>query len=135
MKKLITAIFSFAMMMTMTVLASCGAPSSADIEKIIDKYNENEELTPGDYDDLICYVNAALDEVEPLFEKMEKAKDNDDYDRAEEIRDQIDELNDKYEYYDKAMRIIRRADSDDLGAAKANAKKLIRRERRFEEKY
>lgn len=135
MKKLITAMFALAMVVSMTVLSSCGAPSSAEIEKIIEKYDDDEELTPSDYNDLASYVEAAIDEVEPLFERMEKAKDNDDYDKAEEIRDQINDLNDKYEYYNKALRILRRADSDDLGSAKSYVKKVLKKERRFEAIY
>lgn len=136
MKKLFTAIFSFAMVMTMTVLASCGgAPSSADIEKIIDKYNDDEQLTPGDYNDLISYVDAAIDEVEPIMKKKEQARENDDYDRVDKYDDELEALEDKYEYYSDALRIIRHADDDDLGSAKSAAKKLIKKERRFEAKY
>lgn len=136
MKKLLTGIFSIMMLLSLAVMSSCGgAPTSAEIEKIVDKYDDDMPLTADDYNDLISYIDAALDEVGSLYAKWEKAEELGQYRKIEEYEAQEDALKEKYEYYSKALRIIKRADDDDLGSAKANARKLLKKERRFEEKY
>lgn len=135
MKKLITALFTLTLIVSMSILASCGgAPSNEQVEKIIEKYDE-EKLSPSDYQTLITYVDTAIDKATELFKARKKAEKNDDYDTLDRLEDEFDELNDRYEYYSKALRIIRRASDDELGSASSNAKKLLKKERRFEEKY
>lgn len=127
---------SLVLMASFSILSSCGgAPSNDEIEKILEKYDDDDELTESDYNSLIKYVDCAIDEVTPLFKERKKAEKDDDFDALDRLDEKIDELQDKYEYYGKALRVIRRASEDELGGAYSNAKKLMRKERRFEEKY
>lgn len=127
---------SLVLMASFAILSSCGGvPGNDEIEKILEKYDDDDELTESDYNTLIKYVDCAIDEVTPLFKERKKAEKDDDYDVLDRLDEKIDELQDKYEYYGKALRVIRRASEDELGGAYSNAKKLMRKERRFEEKY
>lgn len=149
MKKFFKFFFPLAVIMAFVSLPACkggdgsdddgyggsSKVSSSAIEKIIEKYDDGDNLSASDYNKLITYVDNALDEVEPLMKKLKKAEKAYDDDKIDALRDKIMDLSDKYEYYEEALRIIRRADDNDLGSAKSNARKLIKKERKFEEKY
>lgn len=70
MKKLITTFLSLTILMSMAILSSCGsAPSDADVNSVLSKYESGSELTKDDYNTLIDYAEAAIDEMAPLAKK------------------------------------------------------------------
>lgn len=123
MKKLITTLFSLAIIMSMTILTSCSsAPSDADVSSVLTKYQSGSELTKADYDILLNYAEAAIDEMAPLAKKAENAES------MEEIADIIkkgEKIEKKYKYMDNVVDILDNADDADLGSkGEALVKKL-----------
>lgn len=125
MKKLITMLFSFAIIASMTVLSSCGgAPSNEEVHKIIDKYEENKKsLTEKDYDMLVDYTVAAVSESIPIQKEVAKAKKDCDDDQIEKKYKKIDELrHKKYKYIYQVQQVL--FDSKDYEMGKANCKRI-----------
>lgn len=129
MKKLFTTMFSLALIISLSVLASCGgAPSKASVDKVIEKYDASEELTESDYSVLIDYISAAMDDALPLAKEMKKAYENDDYDKIEKLQKKAEKIEEKYPDMEDALSIIQRADDDELGTKNVEkAKKLLRK--------
>lgn len=122
MKKLFTAMFSLAMIISLSVLTSCGgAPSNSDVKKVIEKYDDKGEISEKDYSALLDYLDAAMDEALPLVKDMKKAQENDDDDEIEAIEKKAEKLESKYEYFEDVLKIISNASDEDLG--KSNVKK------------
>ena len=103
MKKIFATLFAFAAIASMTMLTSCGgAPSNEEIKKIVDRYDEgggSNELNDKDYDMLISYLEAAVNEALPLAKEMKKADENDDYDKVKELNKKNEQLEEKYSEY------------------------------------
>lgn len=116
MKKLFTALFSMALIVSMTVLASCGgAPSGNDVKKVVEKYQNNDELTKADYEVLLDYVEAAMDEAIPLAKEITKAYEDGDDSKIEKLQAKSEKLESKYGYMEEAINIIENASDEDLG--------------------
>lgn len=126
MKKLFTAMFTLAMIISLSVLTSCGgAPSNNDVKKIIEKYDDKGELSEKEYGVLIDYFDAAMDEALPIAKEMMKAQKNGDYDKAEELNKKGEKIGEKYKYSQEAFDIISSASEKELGKSNAQkAKKL-----------
>lgn len=96
MKKLITMLFSLAVIASMTVFTSCGGsskvPTSAEISSILQK--SYSDLTEKDGDMLVNYFVAYVDEATPLAKELNKAIESQDKDKIAELRQKIDELQD-----------------------------------------
>lgn len=137
MKKFFKLFLPLAICFAVIGVTACGSSevTSAEVEKILEKYDDEGQLSAGEYNKLIDYLNSAIDEVTPVFEQMKKASAKDDYEKVERLNDKLSDLEDKYEYYSKALRIIRHADKEELGSAYSNAKSFLNKERRFEDKY
>lgn len=136
MKKIFTTMMSFALVMSMAVLASCGGvPTNEEVEKIIEKYDDGEDLTPSEYNDLTTYCNAGLDAMVPVVEEVMTAKEDGDRSRLKELKKETEEIADQYEYFMEALKIVCSADDDQLGTAKSDAKKLERRYEKLDKKF
>lgn len=110
MKKLFTTLFAFAIVVSMSVLASCGgAPSNERVEELMNK----PELSEDDYGELISYVEAAADEAIPVYQKLETAQ----CDAAAELEAKADALDEKYKYFGEVLFMLDHATSEELGAA------------------
>ena len=124
MKKLISSLFAFAVIFSMTVLASCGG--APNVSKIIEKHDNGEALTEADYSALIDYANAAMDEVIPILKEITEASEKGDFDAIKDIEEKGKELEAKYSDMDKVVDIIDSASSEDLGESNtAKAKKMF----------
>lgn len=126
--------FTMALVMSLTVLASCGgAPSNAEVGKIIDKYDETGELTEGEWGTLLDYIDAGLNDALPLAKEAQKAIADDDYDKLEKLEAKGEKLEEKYPHMDKVERIFNRVDEDEIGAA--NIKKAEKIKERMMELF
>ena len=121
--------FSLALILSLSVLASCGgAPSKESVDKVIEKYDDSEDLTEADYSVLIDYISAAMDDALPIAKEMKKAYENDDYDKLEKLQEKAQKIEEKYPDMEEALRIIQRADDDELGTKNVEkAKKLLKK--------
>ena len=73
MKKLITAVFTFVAIASMTVLSSCGgAPSNEEVGEIINKFESGDKLSEGDYGTLISYISAAVDDIASINKEIQE---------------------------------------------------------------
>lgn len=119
MKKIFATLFAFAAIASMTMLTSCGgAPSNEEIKKIVDRYDEgggSNELNDKDYDMLISYLEAAVNEALPLAKEMKKADENDDYDKVKELNKKNEQLEEKYSELPGVIRIFNDVDEHEMG--------------------
>ena len=127
MKKLFSTLFALAVIVSMTVLTSCsGGPSNESVGKIIEKYNSGDQLTEADYGTIIDYVDAAMDDVLPIYQEVQKAYENQDMDKIKSLQEKSMKLQEKYSKMDGAIAIMDSADDAELGEANVEkAKKLI----------
>ena len=124
MKKLISSLFAFAVIFSMTVLASCGG--APNVSKIIEKHDNGEALTEADYSALIDYANAAMDEVIPILKELTEATEKGDFDAVKDFDKKAEDLDAKYPDMSKVVTIIDSASSEDLGESNAaKAQKLM----------
>lgn len=127
MKKLFSTLFALAVIVSMTMLTSCsGGPSNESVGKIIEKYNNGDQLTEADYGTVIDYVDAAMDDVIPLYKEVQDAQENSDMDKLKSLQDKAMKLQEKYSKMDGAIAIMDSTDDAELGEANVEkAKKLI----------
>lgn len=127
MKKLVSTLFALAVIVSMTVLTSCSsAPSNESVGKIIEKYNSGEQMTEADYGTVIDYVDAAMDDVIPLYKEIQEAQESNDMDKIKSIQEKAMKLQDKYNKMEGAIEILDHADDAELGEANVDkATKLI----------
>lgn len=127
MKKLFSTLFALAVVVSMTMLTSCSSGSSNEsVGKIIEKYQNGDKLTEADYGTVIDYVDAAMDDVIPLYKEVQEAQENSDMDKLKSLRDKAMKLQEKYSKMDGAIAIMDSADDAELGEANVEkAKKLI----------
>lgn len=127
MKKLFSTLFALAVVVSMTMLTSCSSgPSNESVGKIIEKYQNGDKLTEADYGTVIDYVDAAMDDVIPLYKEVQEAQENSDMDKLKSLRDKAMKLQEKYSKMDGAIAIMDSADDAELGEANVEkAKKLI----------
>lgn len=127
MKKLFSTLFALAVVVSMTMLTSCsGGPSNESVGKIIEKYQNGDKLTEADYGTVIDYVDAAMDDVIPLYKEVQEAQENSDMDKLKSLQDKAMKLQEKYSKMDGAIAIMDSADDAELGEANVEkAKKLI----------
>lgn len=122
MKRFITAVFAFIAIASMTVLSSCGgSPSNEQIKEIVDRYDDgggSNELNDKDYDMLISYLEAAVNEALPLAKEIEKADENDDYDKVKELNKKSEQLEEKYCELPGVLRIFNDVDEHEMGDAR-----------------
>ena len=124
MKKLISSLFAFAVIFSMTVLASCGG--APNVSKIIEKHDNGEALTEADYSALIDYADAAMDEVIPILKELTEATEKGDFDAVKDFDKKAEDLDAKYPDMSKVVTIIDSASSEDLGESNAaKAQKLM----------
>ena len=124
MKKLISSLFAFAVIFSMTVLASCGG--APNVSKIIEKHDNGEALTESDYSALIDYADAAMDEVIPILKELTEATEKGDFDAVKDFDKKAEDLDAKYPDMSKVVTIIDSASSEDLGESNAaKAQKLM----------
>lgn len=122
MKKLLKTLFAFAIVVSMSVLASCGgAPSNEEVGKLLEKYNDEGELTQAEYGMLIDYIDAVSDDALPLAKKLNAAYKEDDMDKVSDLMDEAAELEGKYPYAEAVLAIIEHTSDEELG--EANCKK------------
>lgn len=117
MKKLFSTLFALAVIVSMTVLSSCGGVNNASVGKIIEKADNGEKLTEADYGTLIDYVDAAMDDMLPLYKEVQEAQESGNFDKLQDIQKKGEKLEAKYEHMEKALALIDRADDSDLGEA------------------
>lgn len=119
MKKLFSTLFAFAMIMSLTALASCSkkegegknVPTSSEVAKILDK----SDLTNAYYSVLLDYVEGAFDEMLPLMEEAQKAGESGDFDKAEEIAKKAEAIEKKYDMMNKVIPVVENASDEQLG--------------------
>lgn len=123
MKKLISTLFALAVIVSMTVLTSCGSKvDNATVGKIVEKYDNGDDLTEAEYGTLLDYVDAAMDDALPIIKDMQDAVADGDMVKLQKLTKKGEELDGKYEYMDKAGRILDKVDESELG--EANVKKI-----------
>ena len=122
MKKLISTLFALAVIVSMTVLTSCGGVDNAAVGKIVEKYDNGDDLTEAEYGTLIDYVDAAMDDALPIIKDMQDAVADGDMVKLQKLSKKGDELDGKYEYMNQAGTILGHADESMLGDA--NVKRL-----------
>lgn len=118
MKKLFSTLFAFAMIMSLTALASCSkkegegknVPTSSEVAKILDK----SDLTNADYSVLLDYVEGAFDEMLPWWKEL-KAGESGDFDKAEEIAKKAEAIEKKYDMMNKVIPVVENASDEQLG--------------------
>lgn len=132
MKKLFSTLFAFAVIVSMTVLTSCGgssAPSNEDVKTVIDKADKGTALTESDWTVIIDYVDAAMDDMIPMYKDINAAQESGDYSKIEKMQDKAQELTEKYKYLFEAIAVMENCD-DDTEIGKSNeekAEKLIKK--------
>lgn len=114
MKKLITSLFAFAAILSMTVLSSCGG-GAPDVKDIIKKYDAGEKLTEGDYSELIDYLEASFDELIPLAKEYEKINTLTEYEDRKALKEKIFLKQFEYANQDKVGLILDCALEEELG--------------------
>ena len=123
MKKLIWTLFAFAVIVSMTVLTSCGSKvDNATVGKIVEKYDNGDDLTEAEYGTLLDYVDAAMDDALPIIKDMQDAVADGDMVKLQKLTKKGEELDGKYEYMDKAGKILDKVDESEIG--EANVKKI-----------
>ncbi|MDE6756915.1 MAG: hypothetical protein K2J66_07195 [Muribaculaceae bacterium] len=123
MKKLISTLFALAVIVSMTVLTSCGSKvDNATVGKIVEKYDNGDDLTEAEYGTLLDYVDAAMDDALPIIKDMQDAVADGDMVKLQKLTKKGEELDGKYEYMDKAGKILDKVDESELG--EANVKKI-----------
>lgn len=129
MKKLFTAMFSLAMIISLSVLTSCGgAPSNSDVKKVIEKYDDKGELSEKDYAVLLDYIDAGMDEAVPVAKEIKKAYEDGDDDKMESLEKKANKIEEKYPHMKEALDIIERASDDELGDANyKKAEKILKK--------
>lgn len=126
MKKLISSLFALAVIVSMTVLTSCGGGvDNAKVGKIVEKSNNNEQLTEADYGTLLDYVDAAMDDALPIFKDVQAAIADGDMEKVASLKEKAEKLETKYPYMNEALSIIEYADDSELGAANQEKGKKI----------
>lgn len=132
MKKLLSTLFAFAVIASMTVIASCGgssAPSNENVKAAIGKYDKGDNLTESDWSAVIGYVDAAMDDMLPIYKEINEAQSSGDYSKLESIQGKAEKLNEKYKYLFEAIAIMENCD-DNVEIGKANeekAEKLLKK--------
>lgn len=129
MKKLISSLFALAVIVSMTVLTSCGdKAASVDVSKIVENYDNGAKMTEADYSALLDYVDAAMDEALPLAKEIQEAALSGNLDKAEDLQKKAEKIEAKYPDMEKALNIIENAEDSDMGAANVEkGKKLIKK--------
>lgn len=126
MKKLFATLFSLALIVSLTTLTSCGGPSNESVKKIIEKYDNDVDLTEADYSTLLDYVDAGMDDVIPVMKDAQDAAKDGDMKKLQKLQEKAEKLQEKYTYMDEVLEIIERADDDELGEANTKkAEKLL----------
>ena len=113
MKKLISSLFAFAVIFSMTVLASCGG--APDVSKVIEKHDNGEALTEADYSALIDYADAALDGANSILKEITEATEKGDFDALKDLEKKGEELEAKYPDMSKVADIIQNASGEEMG--------------------
>ena len=129
MKKLFSTFFAFAMIVSLTALASCSKkegegkniPTSAEVAKILDK----GDLTNDDYSVLLDYVDGAFDEMLPLMDEAKDAANSGNYDKMEELQKKAQEIFKKYDKIMEVAPIIENASDEQLGEKGLKLKERI----------
>lgn len=125
MKKLFSTLFALAVIVSMTMLTSCSSgPSNESVGKIIEKYNNGDQLTEADYGTLLDYAEVAFDEVLPVAKEIQEAVKSDDRDKINKLQEKSEKIVSKYKYMEVAMDIVEKADVEELGAA--NGEKVLK---------
>lgn len=97
MKKLVSTLFALAVIVSMTVLTSCsGGPSNESVGKIVEKYNNGDQLTEADYSTLLDYADAAFDEALPVAKEAQEAVNSGDMDKLKKIQEKSEKIESKY---------------------------------------
>lgn len=124
MKKIFATLFAFAAIASMTMLASCGgAPSNEEIGKIVDKYEDDaESLTESDYNKVFDYFVAASNEQLDICKDIDKAREDGDKSKVEELENRLQETAQKYEYLYEVGCILLYAEGH--GVSDFNLKKI-----------
>lgn len=126
MKKLISSLFALAVIVSMTVLTSCGGGvDNAKVGKIVEKSNNNEQLTEADYGTLLDYIDAAMDDALPIYKDVQAAIADGDMEKVVSLKEKAEKLETKYPYMTEALSIIEYADDSELGAANQEKGKKI----------
>ncbi len=125
MKKIFSAMCAIALMVSMTVIASCSSkPDDAAAGKIIEKA-QTEDLTESDYGTLLDYIDGAMDDVLPLFEKIQKASEDGDFDKVMSFTEEAQKLEAKYSNLQDALDLIEDVSDEAIGSANVEKGKKI----------
>lgn len=125
MKKLFSTLFAFAVIVSMTMLTSCSSgPSNESVGKIVEKYQNGDQLTEADYTTLLDYAEAALDEALPVAKEAQEIAKSGDMDKIKKFQEKSEKIESKYKYMEEAMDIVENADVEELGAA--NGEKVLK---------
>ncbi|MDE6317840.1 MAG: hypothetical protein K2L73_05530 [Muribaculaceae bacterium] len=122
MKKVFAKLFGLALIVSLSVLSSCGgAPSNEEVKAITEKHIST--VTDSEYGKLIDYVGAAINDALPVVKKINEAKEAGDYDNLEKLYNERKEIQEKYPYMSEAMSIVNRAvNLDEISSS--NMKKI-----------
>lgn len=137
MKKVMSALFALVVLASMCVLTSCGssAPSNEEVKKVVDKHDEGEELTEGDYSIAVDYLVASFEEALPIMKKINDAQNDGDFEKAKKIKDEeIAKLEEKYKYTQDVLFILEGNCHENIIGEK-NYKKIEDLRKKFKEEH
>ena len=124
MKKLISSLFAFAVIFSMTVLASCGG--APNVSKIIEKHDNGEALTEADYSALIDYADAAMDDAISILKEMQEASEKGDFDALKDVEKKGKDFEAKYPDLNNVADIIENVSDEELRESNvAKAEKML----------
>lgn len=119
MKKLFSIFFTLSLLVAMTGFTSCkggdgddsdgeggGKPSKAKVEKVIDKYDNGDDLTDADYNVLLSYAEAALKEITKPRKDYLRANETDDVELERKAKQQMEKIADKYDLMEYVGNIL-----------------------------
>lgn len=122
MKKLISYLFALAVIVSMTVLTSCGSKvDNESVGKVVEKYDNGDELTDADYGTLLDYLDVAMEDASSLTEEAMKLQQKPDIDALKKLEKKYQDLEKKYKYIDQVSAIIGSTDESQLN--ESNMKK------------
>ncbi|MBD5257518.1 MAG: hypothetical protein HDS52_02355 [Barnesiella sp.] len=131
MKKLFTTMLGLALILSISVLASCrggetnAAADNASMKPIVEKFEAGEQLTEAEYSTVLDYVDAAVDEAAPLSEEFKEAYESGNETKMDDVQKKGEELEAKYEYMNDALKILYAANEEDAGEANVEKGKKI----------
>lgn len=120
MKKIFNIFMTLSLLVAMTGFISCkggdsdnsdggsgdGKPSDAKVEKVIEKYDNGDDLSDADYDVLLSYAESALQEFTKPRKDYLRANEINDVDLERKAKQQMEKISKKYSLIEQVGNIL-----------------------------